>query len=170
MAIRAPGSFQATLWLPCLFILLLFITFTCALQPGRPRLGVRRGHKNRARNSHSQSLTATSSNNDYQTFYYDQPLDHFNYQPESYTTFRQRYFVNFKHWRGAKKAAPIFVYLGGESSSDEDVGYIGFMMDNARRFGGLEVYAEVSINILLIINWVNLIYIYIWFCVCINFL
>ncbi|KAL0007859.1 hypothetical protein SO802_009361 [Lithocarpus litseifolius] len=142
MAIRAPRSFQATLWLPCLFILLLFITFTCALPPGRPRLGVRRGYNNRPQNSHSQSLTATSSTNDYQTFYYDQPLDHFNYQPESYTTFRQRYIVNFTHWRGAKKAAPIFVYLGGESTSDDDVGSTGFMMDNARRFGGLEVYAE----------------------------
>ncbi|XP_023913983.2 uncharacterized protein LOC112025546 [Quercus suber] len=143
MAIRAPRSFQATLWLPCLFILLLFITFTCALPPGRPRLGVRRrGYNYRAQNSHSQSLTATSSKNDYQTFYYDQPLDHFNYQPESYTTFRQRYIVNFTHWGGAKKAAPIFVYLGGESTSDDDVGSYGFMIDNARRFGGLEVYAE----------------------------
>lgn len=158
MAIRAPRSFQATLWLPCLCILLLFVTFTCALQPGRPRLGVRRGYKNRAQNSHSQSLPATSTKNDYQTFYYDQPLDHFNYQPESYITFRQRYIVNFTHWGGAKKAAPIFVYLGGESTSDDDVGSTGFMIDNARRFGGLEVYAEVSINILLVINWVSLIF------------
>ena len=58
--------------------------------------------------------------------------------------------MNFKHWRGAKVAAPIFAYLGEESSLDDDIGSIGFMTDNVRRFGALELYVEVSINILLI--------------------
>merc|ERR1712226_1442393 len=142
MAIRAPRSFQGALWLPCLVLLLFFITFTYASPPWRPRLGALRGYK-RAKNSvYNPSLVASDSNKNYQTFYYDQTLDHFNYQPVSYTTYRERYVVNFKHWRGAKVAAPIFAYLGEESSLDEDIGSIGFMMDNVRRFGALELYIE----------------------------
>ena len=45
--------------------------------------------------------------------------------------------MNFKHWRGAKVAAPIFAYLGEESSLDDDIGSIGFMTDNVRRFGAV---------------------------------
>ena len=41
MAIRAPRSFQGALWLPCLVLLLFFITFTYASPPWRPRLGER---------------------------------------------------------------------------------------------------------------------------------
>merc|ERR1712226_1633088 len=130
MAIRAPRSFQGALWLPCLVLLLFFIAFTYASPPWRPRLGALRGYK-RAKNSvYNPSLVASDSNKNYQTFYYDQTLDHFNYQPVSYTTYRERYVVNFKHWRGAKVAAPRFAYLGEESSLDEDIGSIGFMTDN----------------------------------------
>ena len=147
MAIRAPRLFQTALWLPCLLILSLFITFTCALSPRKPRLSVLGGHNNKERNRiYSPSLIASdSNNNDYQTFYYDQTLDHFNYQPVSYTTFQQRYVVNFKHWRGAQTGAPIFAYMGEETSLDDDVGSIGFMPENSRRFGALELYIEVSI-------------------------
>ena len=150
MAIRAHKSLQGAPWLPCLLILLLFITFTCASPPMRPKLGVLGGLNNPKNNVHNPSLTASDSEKDYQTFYFDQPVDHFNYQPVSYTTFRERYIVNFKHWRGAKAKAPIFAYLGEESSIDDDLGLINFMPENCRRFGALELYIEVSINILLI--------------------
>ncbi|GMY23091.1 lysosomal Pro-X carboxypeptidase-like [Fagus crenata] len=97
----------------------------------------------RKRKINLESLIASdSSTSDYQTFYYDQTLDHFNYQPESYTTFRQRYVMNFKRWRGARTAAPILVYLGAESSIDGDVGSIGVLPENARLFGALELYIE----------------------------
>ncbi|KAL0007857.1 hypothetical protein SO802_009359 [Lithocarpus litseifolius] len=142
MAIRAHKSLQGAPWLPCLLILLLFITFTCASPPRRPTLGVLGGYNNPKNNVHNPSLTASDSKKDYQTFYFDQPIDHFNYQPVSYTTFRERYIVNFKHWRGAKAAAPIFAYLGEESSLDSDVGLINFMPENCRRFGALELYME----------------------------
>ncbi|XP_050282081.1 uncharacterized protein LOC126722960 [Quercus robur] len=143
MTIRAPRLFQAALWLPCLLILSLFITFTCALAPRKPRLSVLGGHNKERNRIYSPSLIASDSNNNYyQTFYYDQTLDHFNYQPVSYTTFQQRYVVNFKHWRGARTGAPIFAYMGEESSLDDDVGSIGFMPENSRRFGALELYIE----------------------------
>ena len=156
MAIRAPRSFQAALWLLCLLILLLFVTFTCASSPRSSKLGVLRGYNKESKSVYDSSLVETESNKDYQTFYYDQTLDHFNYQPVSYTTFRHKYVVNFKHWRGAKAAAPIFAYMGEESSLDGDIGSIGFMMEGARRFGALELYIEVRKNILLPNGYIEL--------------
>ncbi|KAL5765640.1 hypothetical protein ACOSP7_016257 [Xanthoceras sorbifolium] len=78
---------------------------------------------------------------DFKTFYYDQTLDHFNYRPESYSTFRQRYVINFKNWGGANASAPIFAYLGAEGPLDEDIGE-SFQTDNAARFKCLLVYIE----------------------------
>ncbi|PKI78794.1 hypothetical protein CRG98_000861, partial [Punica granatum] len=52
--------------------------------------------------------------NETQTFFFDQTLDHFNYMPESYATFKHKYVINFKYWGGANSSAPIFAFLGGE--------------------------------------------------------
>ncbi|TXG73735.1 hypothetical protein EZV62_002314 [Acer yangbiense] len=78
----------------------------------------------------------------YKTFYYNQTLDHFNYRPESYLTFRQRYVINFKYWGGANASAPIFAYLGAEAPLNEGVPAIGFLTDNAVRFNALLVSIE----------------------------
>ena len=77
------------------------------------------------------------------TYFYEQTLDHFNYLSESYKTFKQRYFVNFKFWGGANSSAPIFAYLGGEGDIVDSLGLIGFMTDNATSFKALLVYIEV---------------------------
>ncbi|XP_059639257.1 uncharacterized protein LOC132281578 [Cornus florida] len=80
---------------------------------------------------------------DFKTFFYPQTLDHFNYQPESYTTFNQKYMINSKYWGGAKKNAPIFVYLGLEEPlTGETFGYSGFLIENAPRFKALLIYIE----------------------------
>ncbi|KAH7836337.1 hypothetical protein Vadar_000047 [Vaccinium darrowii] len=79
---------------------------------------------------------------DYETFFYPQTLDHFNYQPESYATFRQRYVINSKYWGGANESAPIFVYLGDEAPLDGQPEGIGFLLDNAPHFKALLVYIE----------------------------
>lgn len=81
---------------------------------------------------------------DFQTFYYNQTLDHFNYRTESYSTFQQRYVINFKFWGGADANAPIFAYLGAEAPIDGDLSFIGFLTDNALRFNALLVYIEVT--------------------------
>ncbi|KAF5446236.1 hypothetical protein F2P56_031877 [Juglans regia] len=145
MAIPAPRS-RALRTLSWLLLISLCITLSdsASLQGSRPRLGVRRGHNKQKGDLFGQSLAASFDyvNHDYQTFYYDQTLDHFNYQPQSYATFQQRYVVNFKHWRGAHAAAPILVYLGDEATIEEDVGAIGFMLDNVGPLGALEVYIE----------------------------
>ncbi|KAJ4978281.1 hypothetical protein NE237_009061 [Protea cynaroides] len=87
-------------------------------------------------------IKPSSSSDDLQTFFYTQTLDHFNYRPESYTTFQQRYVINCKYWGGANSSAPIFVYLGEESNLDFDLGGVGFFNDNAARFKALIVYIE----------------------------
>ncbi|CAL0321957.1 unnamed protein product [Lupinus luteus] len=77
-----------------------------------------------------------------ETFYYTQRLDHFNYRPDSYTTFQQRYMVNSKYWGGAKLNAPIFAFFGAEEWVDDAIYYVGFLRDNAPQFNALNVYIE----------------------------
>ncbi|KAF7823314.1 lysosomal Pro-X carboxypeptidase-like [Senna tora] len=66
-------------------------------------------------NLHHPSAQAANEIQDFKTFYYRQTLDHFNYRPESYTTFSQRYLINFKNWGGANSSAPIFHRYYGKS-------------------------------------------------------
>nr|GFB64957.1 lysosomal Pro-X carboxypeptidase-like [Tanacetum cinerariifolium] len=87
------------------------------------------------------AVSATVSR-DLQVFFYNQTLDHFNFNPESYATFPQRYFINFKWWGGAKTHAPIIVYLGAEGPIDEDIKILGFFTENAPGFNALLVYLE----------------------------
>ncbi|KAK4286391.1 hypothetical protein QN277_002952 [Acacia crassicarpa] len=91
------------------------------------------------------ALTADDTDRDtgdLKTFYFKQTLDHFNYRPDSYTTFPQRYLINFKYWGGANSSAPIFAYLGAEEPIDGDLQVIGFLDDNAPSFKALIVYIE----------------------------
>ncbi|XP_043699783.1 lysosomal Pro-X carboxypeptidase-like [Telopea speciosissima] len=124
--------------------LLLFITYVSAT--GRSRLGV---VKRRTREKNHNHVFNTNGSNDLSSifkdlkiFNYTQTLDHFNYRDESYNTFRQKYVINFKHWGGANSSSPIFVYLGAESALDDDLGFIGFLNNNAPRFKALVLYIE----------------------------
>ncbi|PIA54888.1 hypothetical protein AQUCO_00901058v1 [Aquilegia coerulea] len=71
-------------------------------------------------------------------YYYSQTLDHFNYRPESYITFQQKYVINFSYWGGANTSAPIFLHLGGESAMGD------YATDNglAAQFNALIVAIE----------------------------
>ncbi|KAF8396468.1 hypothetical protein HHK36_018091 [Tetracentron sinense] len=135
MAITAPRF--SLLWLPWLLLLLTTYVSATLLKP--PRLGVLRETTGRRI---PDGKSSSSILKDYQTFFYNQTLDHFNYRPESFTTFKHRYVVNFKYWGGANSSAPIFVYLGEEAPLDYDVGGIGFLPENAPRFNALIVYIE----------------------------
>lgn len=121
---------------------LLFLVFSsiwaCTTQFYIPRLGTIR-----RTSQHEPPTTSSSYKEDYKTFYYTQELDHFNYRPDSYATFEQRYVINSKYWGGADSNAPIFAYLGAEGPLDDDVFSIGFLSDNALRFKALQVYIEV---------------------------
>ncbi|CAI9104935.1 OLC1v1003727C2 [Oldenlandia corymbosa var. corymbosa] len=93
-------------------------------------------------NRKAKILSSVGSGNDFETKYYEQTLDHFNYQPQSYATFTQKYVINSKYWGGANSSSPILAYLGAESSLGNDFSYIGSLSDNAPRFKALLVYIE----------------------------
>ncbi|KAF3648650.1 putative lysosomal Pro-X carboxypeptidase-like [Capsicum annuum] len=78
----------------------------------------------------------------FETYYYTQTLDHFNYGPKSYKTFKQRYIINSNYWGGSNSSSPIFAYLGAESSIDGDPSSIGFLTNFAPQFKALLVYME----------------------------
>ncbi|XP_023531617.1 lysosomal Pro-X carboxypeptidase-like [Cucurbita pepo subsp. pepo] len=117
--------------LPCL--LLILSACVSATQYRIPRLS--------PTDRDSEALFSPLSD-DFKTFYYNQTLDHFNYRPESYTTFAHRYIINFKYWGGANSSAPILAYLGAEGPLDNDLNVVGFSTDNAAQFGALLVYIE----------------------------
>ncbi|PSR89907.1 Lysosomal Pro-X carboxypeptidase [Actinidia chinensis var. chinensis] len=124
-------------WL--LFSLLLLFTSVSASLHNIPRLGlldktIRRGP--------SETKSTSSDSEDFKTFFYTQTIDHFNYKPQSYATFKQLYVINSKYWGGANSSAPIFVYLGAEAPLYNEMNAVGFLPDNAPHFKALLVYIE----------------------------
>ncbi|WVZ00692.1 hypothetical protein V8G54_026761 [Vigna mungo] len=105
-----------------------------------PRLGAWR--RSKERDLQISSSSSSNLSDDLKTYYYTQRLDHFNYRPDSYHTFQQRYVINFKYWGGAKSNAPIFAFFGAEGPLDDDVSVVGFPRDNAPQFRALIVFIE----------------------------
>lgn len=89
------------------------------------------------------SVSVSTKTKLYEAKYFTQTLDHFNYQPQSYQTFQQRYLINYKYWGGADKLAPIFVYTGNEGDIEWFAQNTGFMFDTAPHFKALLVFIEV---------------------------
>lgn len=101
-----------------------------------PRLGVqRRASQNKPQQASTLDGLAT--------FYYKQPLDHFNYQPQSYDTFDQRYVIDFKYWQGVNLNAPIIVGFGSEGDVEDDISFLDFPIRIASRYKAMLVYLEV---------------------------
>ena len=122
-------------------IFLLFSIWASAAQRVIPRLGVRR-----RTSKHEVPQTTSSFSSDIKIYYYNQTIDHFNFRPDSYATFQQKYAINSKYWGGADSNAPIFAYLGAEGPLDDDLASIGFLSDNAARFKALQLYIEVKMK------------------------
>ncbi|KAJ0042053.1 hypothetical protein Pint_18371 [Pistacia integerrima] len=131
------NSCQLSLQWRLLSVFIIFSISVTATNFNIPRLSPIRG-------SYFMDLQilSTDVSEDFQTFFYTQTLDHFNYRPESFSTFQQRYLINFKSWGGANANAPIFAYFGAEGPLDGDLDVIGFLTDNANRFNALLVYIE----------------------------
>ncbi|KAK8943035.1 hypothetical protein KSP39_PZI009508 [Platanthera zijinensis] len=73
---------------------------------------------------------------------YTQTLDHFNFGPNSYDTFLQRFAISFKYWGGANTSSPIFVYIGDEEELFLDKFTTDFLVTNAPHFKSLLVFIE----------------------------
>lgn len=74
----------------------------------------------------------------YQTYYYEQTLDHFNFVGAD-QKFLQRYLVNKQFW---KAGGPIFFYTGNEGDIEWFCNNTGFMWDIAPEFNAMLVFAE----------------------------
>ncbi|KAK1588955.1 hypothetical protein Q3G72_029012 [Acer saccharum] len=116
-------------------LLLLLVTATC-VSATYPPMSMR-FHR-------TKSVTKTDSlvdlPPDFVAYNYTQTLDHFNYKPESYATFQQKYVLNFKYWGGPNTSSPIFVYTGAEVPITFQIA--GFIVELASRFNGLLLYIE----------------------------
>ncbi|KAK4419424.1 Lysosomal Pro-X carboxypeptidase [Sesamum alatum] len=92
-----------------------------------------------------QRILASKTSDDNQLYeekFFTQILDHFNYNPQSYETFQQRYLINDKYWGGADKNAPIFVYTGNEGDIEWFAQNTGFMFQTAPHFKALLLFIE----------------------------
>eukprot|EP01084_Bolivina_argentea_P302247 521687_1 len=76
--------------------------------------------------------------------YYEQPLDHFNYNtgstPNNIQTYKQRYFI----CGGSKwvQNNTIFFYLGNEANVELYVNHTGLMWENEDAFQAIMIFAE----------------------------
>ncbi|XP_010247711.1 PREDICTED: lysosomal Pro-X carboxypeptidase-like [Nelumbo nucifera] len=131
---------SAIQWRSWLFLLLMTWASATATELKAPSLGVK--ERTRRVLSLEASEPYSFSSEDFKDYFYEQTLDHFNYRPESYATFKQRYVINYKFWGGANSSAPIFVYLGEESPLDNYIDAIGFLTDHAPKFNALVVFIE----------------------------
>ncbi|XP_031120985.1 lysosomal Pro-X carboxypeptidase-like [Ipomoea triloba] len=129
-----------TLGIQCLSLLILFSTTSSLSETLHTIPRLTPFYRSNLRRPESSSFNILPQ--EFKTYYYNQTLDHFNYRPQSYATFKQRYIVNSKYWGGAQSNSPILAYLGAESSIDYDPLDIGFLTDNAPHFKALLVYIE----------------------------
>ncbi|TDH14681.1 hypothetical protein EPR50_G00023240 [Perca flavescens] len=74
----------------------------------------------------------------YETFYFDQKIDHFGFLEDG--TFKQRYLVADKHWQ--QPGGPILFYTGNEGDITWFCNNTGFMWDIAEELGAMLVFAE----------------------------
>eukprot|EP01084_Bolivina_argentea_P302248 521688_1 len=77
-------------------------------------------------------------------YYYQQPLDHFNYQtgptPNNVTTYMQRYFIcGGSNWI---VNGTIFFYLGNEGNVELYVNHTGLMWEHENEFDAIMIFAE----------------------------
>ncbi|KAL5708615.1 lysosomal Pro-Xaa carboxypeptidase [Ranunculus cassubicifolius] len=119
---------------PWLLMLLLASTTSAKLN-NVPRLGIRWKNNPFAKPATPRKIVLDP-------VYYTQTLDHFNYGPNSNTTFPQRYLINSDFWGGAKTKSPIFAYLGAEQPISDEALAAGFVFDIAPKFKALIVFIE----------------------------
>lgn len=123
---------------PLTTLLILFFAFSSVANVrASPKLGL-------LQRKISHKSESFQNEGDFKTFFYEQTLDHFNYLPESYAIFKQKYVMNIKYWGGPNESAPILVFLGDEAPLGDVYRYIGFMSENAEQFRALLVYIEVK--------------------------
>lgn len=77
---------------------------------------------------------------DYKEAYFDQKIDHFNFESLGRQTYKQRYLYNDTWWQPGE--GPIFFYAGNEGAIDAFWENSGFITEIAPAFKALVVFAE----------------------------
>lgn len=88
----------------------------------------------------SVGMLVTSDIADYKEYYFEQPVDQFNYVAFGNQTYKQRYLVNDQWWLKGK--GPIFFYTGNEGSIVSFWNNTGLVFDLAPKFQALVIFAE----------------------------
>ncbi|GLJ44762.1 hypothetical protein SUGI_0941410 [Cryptomeria japonica] len=131
-----------------IFVIFLIFFANCCSHASRPLLqgsfSARSLEKHRKNgNAAVQSNSDSDINQDNESHFYQQTLDHFTFTPQIYDqTFQQRYLLDKKYWGGSQGNFPIFVFAGDEGDLVSDIHYLGFMTELAVHFQALLLYIE----------------------------
>lgn len=79
----------------------------------------------------------------FQEYWFEQPVDHFAKSNASAGTFKQRYWINTRHYN-ASKGGPVFVLDGGETSGAHRLPFLdtGIMDILPKATGGIGIVLE----------------------------
>ncbi|CAA0813534.1 Serine carboxypeptidase S28 family protein [Striga hermonthica] len=130
------------LFYPLLLLLLLSSLLLGAEAIFRnPRAGALRSSKRpSAFGGRGRNITRPPLPRSFKIYSYPQPLDHFNFGPDDYDTFRQKFVMNREYWAGPNSTSPILVYLGSEGALDPRDA--GFVIDLCQNLSSLCVFIE----------------------------
>lgn len=77
----------------------------------------------------------------FDTGYFTQILDHFNFKSHNQTEYQQRYLINIDFWK-AKRNGPIFFYTGNEGDIESFKDASGFLSSFGSEVNAMIVFAE----------------------------